>query len=68
MASRAGAEGQNSKILTDLSSNKNQKPFQKKFATLAARAVFKNSFLLQKQVIYYFLPGNNHLNSNFTST
>ena len=32
----------------DLSSNQNQKPFEKKFADLAARAAFVSSFLLQK--------------------
>ena len=48
--------------LFDLSSNQNQKPFEKKFATLAARAVFVSSFLLQKQLIYDFLAGNNYTN------
>ena len=42
------------KVLFDLSSNQNQKPFAKKFATLAARAVFVSLFLLQKQLIYDF--------------
>ena len=40
------------KILFDLSSKQNQKPFEKKFATLAARAVFTSPVLLQKQLIY----------------
>ena len=46
--------------LFDLSSNQNQKPFEKKFATLAARAVFVNLFSLQKQLINDFLAGNNY--------
>ena len=36
----------------DLSSNQNQKPSEKKLATLAARADFVSSFLLQKQLIF----------------
>ena len=43
--------------------NQNQKPIEKKFARLAARAVFASSFLLQKQLIYDFLAGNNYPNS-----
>ena len=35
-----------------------------KFATLAARAVFVSSFLLQKQLIYDCLAGNNYPNSS----
>ena len=34
--------------LFDLSSNQNQKPFEKKLATLAARAVFVNLFFPSK--------------------
>ena len=48
------------KSLFDLSSNQNQKPFEKKFATLAARAVFVSLFFHQKQLIYDFLAGNNY--------
>ena len=51
------------KRLFDLSSNQNQKPFEKKFAGLAARAVFVILFLLQIQLIYDFLTGNNYPNS-----
>ena len=36
---------------------------QKKFATLAVRAVFVSSFLLQKQLVYDFLARNNYPNS-----
>ena len=43
----------------DLSSKQNQKPFEKKFATLAATAVFESLFF-QKQQIYHFLAGNNY--------
>ena len=45
-------------------SNQNQKPFEKKFATLAARAVFVSSFLLQKRPIckgVWNLPHKFHL-------
>ena len=49
--------------LFDLSSNKNQKPFQKKFATLAASAVFVSLFFLQNQLIYDFLARNNNPDS-----
>ena len=35
--------------IIDLSSKQNQKPFQKKFATWAAQAVFVSSFLLQNK-------------------
>ena len=48
--------------LFDLSFNQNQKSFEKKFAHLAARAVFVNWFLLQKQLIYDFLAGDNYPN------
>ena len=34
------------KRLFDLSSNQNQKPFEKKFARLPARAVFGSQFFL----------------------
>ena len=44
----------------DLSSNQNRKPIKKKFAHLAARAVFVSSFLFQKQLIYDFLTENNY--------
>ena len=46
--------------LFDLSTNQNKKPFEKKFTELAAGAVFVSLFLLQKQLIYYFLAGNNY--------
>ena len=46
--------------IIDLSSNQKQKPFEKKFATLVARAVFVSLFFLQKQLIYNFLAGNNY--------
>ena len=49
--------------LLDLSSNQNHKPFEKKFATLAARAVFVTSFLLQKHLICDFLTRKNYPNS-----
>ena len=49
----------NFKRLFDLSSNQNQKTFEKRFAALAARAVFVSSFMLQKQLIFDFLAGNN---------
>ena len=49
--------------IIDLSSNQNQKPFENKFATLAVRAVFEGSFLLQKQLICVFLARNNYPNS-----
>ena len=42
------------KRLFYLSSNQNQKPIQKKFARLAARAVFVSSFLLLKPINYDF--------------
>ena len=42
--------------LFDLSSNQNQNTFEKKFASLAARAVFVTSFMLQKQLIYILKP------------
>ena len=42
------------KRLFDLSSNQNQKPFEKKFETLAARADFVSLFFLQKQLIMTF--------------
>ena len=42
--------------------NQNQNPFEKKLATLAARAVFVNLFF-QKQLIYDFLAGNNYPDS-----
>ena len=35
----------------------------KKFATLAARAVFERLFFLQQQLIYDFLAGNNYPDS-----
>ena len=44
----------------DLSSNQKPKTIWKKFATLAAPAVFVSSFLLQKQLIYDFQHKNNH--------
>ena len=47
-------------IITYLSSNQNQKPFEKKFATLAASAVFVSLFFLQKQLIYDFSTVNNY--------
>ena len=37
-------------VLFDLSSNKNQKQIEKKFARLAARAVFVSLFFLKKQL------------------
>ena len=43
----------------DLSSNQNQKPFEKKFAGLATRAVFGSRFSLKK-LIYDFLAVNNY--------
>ena len=48
------------KRLFDLSSNQNQKLIKKIFARLAARAVFGSPFILQKQLIYDFLSGNNY--------
>ena len=56
----AGPRPKAKTALIDLSSNQNQKPFEKKFAELAARAVFVSRFLLQKQLIYDFLGGNNY--------
>ena len=50
------------KRLFGVSSNQNQKLFEKEFAGLAARAVFVSSFLLQIQLIYNFLAVNNYLN------
>ena len=45
------------KSLFDLSSNQNQKPFEKKFETLAARAVFVSLFFFLKNLIFDFLAG-----------
>ena len=39
------------------------KTFRKKFARLAARAVFVRLVFLQKQLIYDFLAGNNYPDS-----
>ena len=50
-------------LLFDHLYNQNQKPFETKFARLAARAVIGSLFLLKKQQIYYFLAGNNYPDS-----
>ena len=47
------------KRLFDLSPNQNQKPFEKKITTLAARAVIVSLFFPQKMLIFDFLAGNN---------
>ena len=49
------------KRLFELSSNQNQNQFEKKFATLAARAAFVSLFFHQKQLIYDSLAGHNYL-------
>ena len=53
------------KILFDLASNQNQKPFAKKVATLAARAVFESRFFSssKKKLICDFWAGNNYPDS-----